>query len=370
MSDTLHVATRKGFFTLQRGKTGWAITRTHFLGLQVPMCLRDRRDGAVYAAVGTGHFGTKLHRSDDGGKTFTEIAVPTYPPKPDNVPDIVDPNRQRPIPWSLELIWSLETGGPDQPGVIWCGTAPGGLFLSKNRGDSWELVRSLWDCPQRAKWSGGGYEYPGIHSICVDPRHSNHIAVAISCGGVQVTRDGGKTWASQAHGMRAEYTPPEHAYDPDIQDAHRMVQCGAQPDHFWVQHHNGIFKSTDGSKSWSEVTGVKPSVFGFAVVVHPRDGQTAWFVPAVKDEVRIPAEGKVVVTRTRDGGKTFDVLHKGLPQEHAYDLAYRHAMDIDTTGERLAIGSTTGSLWVSENGGEAWQTLSTHLPPIFCVRFE
>ena len=33
---------------------------------------------------------------------------------------------------------------------------------------------------------------------------------------------------------------------------------------------------------------------------------TAWFVPEIKDEKRIPREGKLVVTRTRDGGKTFD----------------------------------------------------------------
>jgi hypothetical protein len=117
---------------------------------------------------------------------------------------------------------------------------------------------------------------------------------------------------------------------------------------------------------------VKPetaSSFGFAVCVHPKHGGVAWFVPAVKDEHRIPHEGKVVVTRTRDGGQTFDVLRDGLPQEHAYDLVFRHGMDIDTTGDRLIFGSTTGSLWITENGGDSWQTIAQHLPPIYCVRF-
>jgi len=51
-----------------------------------------------------------------------------------------------------------------------------------------------------------------------------------------------------------------------------------------------------------------------------------------------------VVTRTRDGGRTFETLSHGLPQQHAYDLVYRHALDVDETGDWLACGSTTGSL--------------------------
>lgn len=149
-----------------------------------------------------------------------------------------------------------------------------------------------------------------------------------------------------------------------------VAQCPANPDVLWVQHHNGIFKSTDGAASWNEITSVQPSAFGFPVAVHPRDADTAWFVPAVRDEKRYPIGGRVVVNRTRDGGKTFETLTRGLPQEHAYDLVYRHALDVDETGDCLAFGSTTGSLWMSENGGDAWQTVSSNLPPIYAVRFE
>jgi hypothetical protein len=83
----------------------------------------------------------------------------------------------------------------------------------------------------------------------------------------------------------------------------------------------------------------------------------------------VPVEGRVVASRTRDGGKTFDVLRNGLPQEHAYDIVYRHALDIDETGNHLAFGSTTGSLWTTEDQGDAWQCVSTNLPPIYSVRF-
>jgi hypothetical protein len=115
--------------------------------------------------------------------------------------------------------------------------------------------------------------------------------------------------------------------------------------------------------------GLAPTGFGFGVVVHPEDGQTAWFVPAVKDQCRVPVDGKLVVSRTRDGGKTFEVLRAGLPQENSYDLVYRHALAIDDTGNRLAIGSTTGGLWISEDQGEHWNAVGVRLPPVHAVRF-
>jgi hypothetical protein len=76
-----------------------------------------------------------------------------------------------------------------------------------------------------------------------------------------------------------------------------------------------------------------------------------------------------VVSRTRDGGGSFTVLSRGLPQRNAYDIAYRHALDVDATGEQLALGSTTGNLWVSVDQGDTWQTVAEHLPPIYAVRW-
>src|SRR3546814_9622418 len=94
------------------------------------------------------------------------------------------------------------------------------------------------------------------------------------------------------------------------------------------------------------------------------DLRTAWFVPAVKDACRVPVEGRFVVTRTRDGGASFETLGEGLPQDAAYDLVYRHALDVDAAGKSLAMGSTTGALWIGRNGGADWTLLSAHPPPV------
>jgi hypothetical protein len=169
--------------------------------------------------------------------------------------------------------------------------------------------------------------------------------------------------------MYNEYMPPDLRGDPVAQDIHCLARCDDVPEVMWCQHHNGVFRSEDAGHTWRELAAIRPSKFGFAVAAHPRDPLTAWFVPAVKDERRIPVEARVVVARTRDGGATFEVLDRGLPQRHAYDLVWRHALDVDMTGERLAFGSTTGGLWLSEDGGDAWQPLDARLPPIAVVRF-
>ncbi|TWU11929.1 hypothetical protein CA54_07410 [Symmachiella macrocystis] len=371
MSDCLHVGTKKGLFTLRRNSAAdkWTITRRDFLGEPVSMLFHDTRDGSLYCALNHGHFGVKLHRQEQGEETWTEIAAPQFPEQTPAEKQQEEEKEGRPNSWSLSQIWALESGGEDQPGVLWAGTIPGGLFRSPDRGESWQLLRSLWDRPERLQWFGGGYDDPGIHSVCVDPRDSAHVTVGVSCGGVWATRDGGETWALCADGMRAEYMPPELAGAGNVQDPHRLVNCPADPDTFWVQHHNGIFRTTDDCQSWQELDRVQPSGFGFAVAVHPQNPDTAWFVPAVKDECRIPVAGKMVVTRTDDGGQSFIIMSDGLPATDAYDLVYRHALDIDATGRNLVMGSTTGSLWVSSDAGESWQTVSQHLPPVHVTRF-
>jgi len=365
MADRLLVSTHKGLFPFQRvGSDRWKAEQPAFLGEDVTLTLLDRRSGRLHAALNLGHFGVKRQISDDGGNTWIEASVPAY----DEHDQVITGDGKDPQPAALKLIWALEAGGEDQPGRLWAGTAPGGLFRSDDDGETWTLVRSLWDRDERKHWFGGGYDWPAIHSICVDPNNSRSIRLAISCGGAWLSNDDGETWTIGT-GMKADFMPPDRVDDPNIQDAHRMVQCPSAPEHMWVQHHCGIFRSTDAGKTWNQITAAQPSAFGFAVAVHPEQPGTAWFVPAVKDACRVPVDGRFVVTRTRDGGESFDVLSEGLPTPPAWDLVFRHGLAIDETGEELAMGSTTGGLWFSTNQGDTWQCLSEHLPPVNAVCF-
>ena len=124
MSDRLLVSTRKGLFWIARKNGTWAFDRADFLGDNVTLTLSDPRSGRHYAALDHGHFGVKVHRSTASG--WEEIAAPVYPPKPEGHEE--NDMWGRPLAWSTARIWALATGGADAPGVLWCGTIPGGLF--------------------------------------------------------------------------------------------------------------------------------------------------------------------------------------------------------------------------------------------------
>jgi hypothetical protein len=366
-NDRAWVATRKGLFELRRRPATsstpahWANARVSFLGEPVSMVLPPDASGHMLAALNLGHFGVKVHASGDAGATWAEVATPTYPEQP--------PGAEGPA-WKLVQIWSLErsVGGSGRGTTVWAGTLPGGLFRSQDGGQSWQLVDSLWQRAERLQWMGGGYDVPGIHSLLPHPRNAGELHLAISCGGVWATEDDGATWALRASGLRADFMPPELAHNPNIQDAHLVVRCQAEPHKLWCQHHGGIWRSVDNAASWQEVTGAPLSSFGFTVAVHPEHGDTAWFVPGVADMQRLPVGAALAVNRTRDGGRSFQTLREGLPQQDCYDLVYRHGLALGRDGQTLVMGTTTGNLYASSDGGDLWQAVNLHLPPIAAVR--
>ena len=365
MNDRAWVATRKGLFEMQCRAGAWHIANISFLGEPVSMVLPPSGSGRMFAALNLGHFGVKVHASDDAGRSWHEVATPAYPEQP---ADATGANGATGVPWKLVQIWSMEAAGD----VLWAGTLPGGLFRSDDGGESWQLNLALWLRPERAEWFGGGYDVPGIHSICpraAQSTQSGEVLLGISCGGVWVTQDGGVNWALRADGMRAGYLPPDQADNPNTQDAHRIVRNAHQPDVLWCQHHCGIWRSGDNAASWSEITSAPASSFGFAVAVHPSDADTAWFAPAVADQQRVPVGGALSVNRTRDGGRSFEPLSLGLPARDCYDLVYRHGLAVAEDGRSLLMGSTTGGLWASLDAGDRWQAVSARLPPIYAVRF-
>ena len=359
----LFVGSRKGLLSFMQSGGNWALERCSFVGEPVSAVLSDPRDGTLYAALNLGHFGVKLHRSEDAGASWQELPAPAYPAQESNAGD----DEKAP---SVELIWTLAGGGPDRPGTLWAGTIPGGLFHSSDRGESWSLVESLWSVPERAQWFGGGYDQPGIHSIVLDPRDSARMTLAVSCGGIWRSADAGATWTLAGAGLKADYMPPSDRDERAVQDPHRIVLCPNAPEVVWCQHHCGIFLSRDGAETFEKIETARPSGFGFAVAVHPEDPETAWFAPAVKDECRVPVDQQFVVSRTRDGGASFEAFDAGLPPPPAFDLVYRHGLEIDAAGKHLAMGSTTGSLWIGHEQGTRWQLVGGNLPPIAQVHWQ
>lgn len=365
-SDTLILGTRKGCLIFARTSGGWRLERAGHVGAPVPYAFEDARSGTLWASIDHGHWGQKLSRSFDRGATWEEVAAPAYPAGCE-VPDRFDQQHEDArTPATLRYLWVLAPGGADQPERLYAGTEPGGLFRSDDGGASWQLVRALWDHPSRMGWFGGGRDHAGIHSVLVDPRDSRRVLVGISCAGVFETTDDGASWSPRNRGLSASFLP-----DPEAevgQDPHFMTWCAAAPDTIWQQNHCGIYRSTDGAATWTEVSEADgPARFGFPIAVDARDPRTAWVVPATSDQERAAWGRGLCVCRSEDGGATWTALRGGLPQENSWDVVYRHALDL--AGDRLAFGSTTGNAYVSDDRGESWQALGQNLPPIYSVRF-
>ncbi len=356
--NTLMLGTRKGLVTMKRHGQGWKHHHVSFLGIPVSLTYVDPRSGTWWACLDHGHWGQKLHFSQDQGSTWEEVESPKFPEGAEMKPG---------VPAAVRYLWAFAQGGADNDGLIYVGTEPGGLFKSRDQGKTFELISSLWDHPSRPdNWFGGGRDYAGIHSIVVDPRDSNHIYIGISVAGVFETTDGGESWEVRNKGLRADFLP-----DPQAEvghDPHLLVACPESPDHLWQQNHCGIFRSVNSGRDWQDVTQQDgPARFGFAVAVDQHDPEQAWVVPAVSDEVRVAVDGALCVCRTDDGGATWKDLRQGLPQQNCYDIVFRHALS--NTGDTLAFGTTTGNLFVSNNRGDSWETISSTLPMIYSVDF-
>lgn len=386
MTARILVGTRKGTFLVEKTNGRWTPRLAGHPGAGVNFVARDPYTGTLWAALGHGHWGAKLSRSTDDGATWSDAPQIKYPegarylapaePTEDGSDEGLGPTIK---PATLLKLWVIAFG-PE--GRIYVGTIPGGLFESHDGGESFELNRPLWNHESRGgdlftgegsgmtHWFGTpaseGEFAPGIHSIVVDRRDPQRILVAVSTAGVLESTDGGRTWRGRNKGLTMDYLPePEAEWG---HDPHFVALSADQPDHVWQQNHCGVFYSADGAATWKKVSQPEVGVhFGFPVAVDAKDGRTAWVVPGKSDMQRITIEGSLFVARTTDGGQTWQQLREGLPQEHAYDVVYRHALD--NSGDHLAFGSTTGNLYVSEDRGDSWQTAANNLPPIYSVRF-
>lgn len=383
MSDRIILGTRKGTIFVDKTGGRWKIAHVGQPGNAISYAARDPRTGTIWAALDHGHWGCKLGRSDDGGKTWSDAGQIKYPEGAKYIDGFGEEGKPPKIKdATLGKIWCVAFGGADQPGRIYAGTIPGGLFVSNDDGASWELNWSLWNHesrggdlrngePGRSHWFGGGATVDGdsaagIHSIVVDPRDSRRILVGVSCAGVLESTDDGKTWVGRNQGLKATFLPnPEAEWG---HDPHLVSLCPGNPDHLWQQNHCGVFYSSNGGRQWQEVSRVEQGVhFGFPVAVDARDGRTAWLVPGRSDQQRMTLDAGLFVARTQDGGQTWQQLREGLPQERAHDVVYRHALDI--SGDTLVFGSTTGNVYISEDRGESWHTLGNNFPPVYSVRF-
>jgi photosystem II stability/assembly factor-like uncharacterized protein len=193
------------------------------------------------------------------------------------------------------------------------------------------------------------------------------MIIAMSTGGVYRTSDGGDTWQARNQGIRAVFLPDNY---PEFgQCVHKVVRDPANPDRLYLQNHWGLYRSDDDGDSWKDIANGVPSDFGFCMINHPHDPQTAYIVPIESDEYRCTPEGKLRVYCTSNGGTSWEPLTQGLPQKNALETVLRDSLAADSLHPAgVYFGTRSGKVYGSENSGKSWQLIMEGLPPVVCVK--
>ncbi len=353
----LLVGTMKGLFLFSSGpaRRRWRAAGPFFPGSSVYGAAFDGRGGRrrIWAAPSSMHWGAELAWTDDLGKSWKRPAEPLV-----RFPEESGA--------SLKNIWQIAPGRASEPNVLYCGVEPSALFESRDAGKTWTLNGGLWNHPHRAKWMPGGGGLC-LHTVLVDPNRSGRLTVASSTGGVYRSDDGGATWNARNRGVRAEFLPDKH---PEFgQCVHKVVQHASRPGRLFLQNHWGLYRSDDGGDSWTDIAHGVPSDFGFCLGIHPRDPDTAFIVPLHSDQFRCTPDGKLRVYRTKDAGRSWQPMTRGLPQKDALETVVRDAMGVDAMDPAgVYFGTRSGKLFGSRDDGRSWELIREGLPPVVCVK--
>ncbi|HTM86640.1 MAG TPA: protein kinase [Terriglobales bacterium] len=352
----LMVGTIKGLFLLRsnRDRRRWEVAGPYFHGQSIYALAYDGRQGRhrLWAATHT-FWGTFLRSSDDFGKVWTNPAEANlkFPAETGAV---------------LNNIWQICLGRAEEPDVMYCGVEPAALFESRDGGETWSLVRGLFDHPHRPRWVPGNGGLT-LHTIALDPSNKERMYVGISAGGVYRSDDSGQNWRALNRGIRVVYQPEKY---PEFgQCVHKFVMHPERPERLFLQNHWGLYRSEDCAESWQDVANGVPSDFGFAMVTHPHNPDCVYILPVESDEFRCAPEGRLRVYRTRNAGASWEPLMRGLPQKGAYETILRDAMTADGLDPHgLYFGTRSGQLYGSTDEGRTWKKILEGLPAVVCVK--
>jgi len=356
MATVLLIGTRKGLWVARSddAREEWTLEGPHVDMEEVYSCLllpASRHGGPPQLMVGASSMwlGPLVRTSDDLGATWRETRVA--------FPDDVDA--------TVERAWQLQPGAVE--GTVWAGTEPGAVFRSTDGGETFALERGLWDHPHRPEWDAG-FGGQAFHTLLPHPTDPASLTAAISTGGVYRTSDGGASWSPGNHGIRADFLPEGQQYPEFGQCVHKVARHPSRPERLYLQNHGGVYRSDDEGGSWHSIAAGLPSDFGFPVVVHPHEPDTAYVFPLGGGEGRYPPGARCRVWRTRDAGATWTELGTGLPDSF-YVGVLRDAMCADTHDVAgLYLGARNGSVWVSTDDGDSWRPVASQLPDVCVVR--
>jgi photosystem II stability/assembly factor-like uncharacterized protein len=238
--------------------------------------------------------------------------------------------------------------------------ASGGVWRTENAGTTWTPVFD----------GEGSYS---IGCVTIDPRNPNVVWVgtgennsqrSVGYGdGVYKSEDGGKSWKNL--GLKASEHVGKILVHPDDSS---VVYVAAQGPLWAPGGDRGLYKTTDGGKTWAVVLAIDENTGVTDVVMDPRDPDTL-LAAAWQRRRHVftlinggPGSG---LHKTTDGGKTWRKITSGLPKEEMGRIGLAIApTDPDTVYALVetAAANKAGGTFRSRNRGETWEKRSDYHP--------
>jgi photosystem II stability/assembly factor-like uncharacterized protein len=255
-------------------------------------------------------------------------------------------------------------GVPGDPNVYYAGAASGGVWKTTDGGIHWTPVFD----DQPVSSIGALAVTPSNPNVVWAGTGESFIRSHISIGnGIYKSTDAGRTWTHM--GLDSTGRIARIAIDPGNPD---VVFVAAQGHSYGPQQERGIFRTTDGGKTWQRVLFVDVNTGGIDVVMHPTNSQLLF---AATWQLEMHTWGREsggpgsAIYMSRDGGTTWNKLQgNGLPTHTIgkVGLAISHSNPnrvyalIETGDGNPLHGQPTdnGELWRSEDGGSTWHVVS------------
>ena len=259
------------------------------------------------------------------------------------------------------------SGVPSQPNVFYAGFDNGGVWRSTDYGSTW--VPIFDDQPTGS-----------IGAIAVAPSDPNIIYVGSGAGiirpdlatgdGVYKSTDGGKTWTHL--GLRDSQMIA--MIDVDPRDPNRLfVAALGHP--YGPNAERGIFRSTDGGQSFQKVLFKDDYTSGNDVRIDPSDPNTVYATLWQQQQSFIEGQGfggaGNGIFKSTDGGTTWKQLTEGLPSIIQANIAlapsnprrlYATIAGVPNGGRGPATTTGVVGFYTSTDGGEHWAVVVNAAP--------